>query len=170
MSAVGAVHSSTAGPGAVVHTTGIAVDAFLPWMEVASATDAPEFDRVLPSMHPPWLRAALRHSCLYEDRRFRTVVGHSWWPSTGAKGLDGHKSRQQSYGVSSGIYYERGPSEKPTMRGSSFASMVVVDPHTVLHGVRSEDDGDDDGDGSASTHCDDEWRHPVDFPTDTRLV
>jgi hypothetical protein len=161
--------------GTVVHTTSVVVDAFLPWMEIASATDAPDFDLVPPSMHPPWLRTVLRHSCLYEHKRIRTVSGHSWWPSRGAEGLGSQQGAVTKEGAGaklSDVYYERGPSEKPTLRRSRYSDMIVMDPQTMLHGVRAYSSGDSDGSAHSTTVAcgDDAWRYPVEFPGDARLV
>jgi hypothetical protein len=76
-----------AGETLQVHTTSMTVEAMLPWMEVATSTDTSSFDRVPDTIYSEWLRAVVRHSCLYEERRVRTVKGVSWWPIEGASGL-----------------------------------------------------------------------------------
>eukprot|EP00035_Acanthoeca_spectabilis_P006175 m.121553 g.121553 ORF g.121553 m.121553 type:complete len:474 (+) comp13388_c0_seq4:238-1659(+) len=131
------LHSEIEKTETVVHPIRLSVEAILPWMEIATATDTPTFVGKPPAI-PEWLQTVMRHSCSSERHRVHTIRGYSWWPASGSPGLacDGEC---QSHPNHRGVFYREGTHEVPSEIGSDrqYGSQVLFDPQTIMHGVRA---------------------------------
>eukprot|EP00038_Savillea_parva_P002732 m.117088 g.117088 ORF g.117088 m.117088 type:complete len:404 (+) comp10939_c0_seq3:272-1483(+) len=97
-------------PHTTVRAVKMTVEALLPGTDMATATDAPEWPHVGGDMHPPWLRAVLRHACVHDTRRYKIIKGYSWWSAAASlpcqgPGCDTTESKVDRH---EGIFYTNG--------------------------------------------------------------
>eukprot|EP00041_Stephanoeca_diplocostata_P013269 m.232472 g.232472 ORF g.232472 m.232472 type:complete len:356 (+) comp19276_c0_seq3:1413-2480(+) len=126
----------TAGHAHVVPTS-LTVRVLLPGMEIPVATDAPEYHRVPVRHTPEWLRRVARHSCVLEDRRYRTAKALMWLaPPTRTSPPPGTVEDRRPTSPPRAFCYPNGSRyPKVSLPGVGDAAIAVLDGQTLWHGV-----------------------------------
>lgn len=123
------------GDGVVVPSA-LVVQVFLPGAEAPSATEPPAFSTAPATAYPAWFRTLMRHSCLFEDERLRTVKAVSWWGPTGGSTAPAANPPPQSLphrfvtsvgGKQAKTWVDGWPADRN--------SAVMFDGQTITHGV-----------------------------------
>eukprot|EP00040_Diaphanoeca_grandis_P021362 m.113815 g.113815 ORF g.113815 m.113815 type:complete len:519 (-) comp28298_c0_seq1:161-1717(-) len=116
----------------------LVIDVYPPGIEAPSTTDAPEYDNVPAKRFPQWLRSVMRHSCLFESQRIRTVKAMAWWgpdEPTSTTETQPHKL----------VTYNEGPFSAGSVWNTATNKMTLFDGQTVMHRVTTNNEADNDG-------------------------